>query len=201
MMRNQRGYTLVELIIAMALAAGILLLTIAAVIQLLKMYQAGIGIRNTHQTVRNVMEDMTKVGRAAAKISRVSQSDSDGHRVDRICFYGAADPTGLAPVAVFEAVDEGAFNRMYRQDFPAVNTGTCPATGSGRQIMSPSSVSVVDFAATPINDQLLQVGMKAASTTYLTGPENTNCTASPGATLCPVTGVTTSIASRYGGSE
>lgn len=63
---SQRGFTFIELTIAMALFSMVLISLTAGIIQLYKIYQAGLGVRNTQQVARVISDDITRVGREAA---------------------------------------------------------------------------------------------------------------------------------------
>lgn len=65
---NQRGFTLVELLLATAVFSIALVAITAALIQLFKMYQSGISIRKTQHSARVISEELTVKARAAQTV-------------------------------------------------------------------------------------------------------------------------------------
>jgi prepilin-type N-terminal cleavage/methylation domain-containing protein len=65
-LNRQRGFTFIELTIAMALFSMVLISLTAGIIQLYKIYQAGLGVRSTQQVARTISDDITRTGREAA---------------------------------------------------------------------------------------------------------------------------------------
>lgn len=58
--KQPRGFTLVELIVAMALFSMMLLIISVGVLQIMKMYQSGLASRQTQQAARLALEDITR---------------------------------------------------------------------------------------------------------------------------------------------
>lgn len=65
---NQKGFTLVELLLATAVFSIALVAITTALIQLFKMYQSGISIRKTQHSARVISEELTVNTRAAQTI-------------------------------------------------------------------------------------------------------------------------------------
>jgi prepilin-type N-terminal cleavage/methylation domain-containing protein len=63
--KHQQGFTLIELMIALAFVAFILIFSTTAVIQVMQTYNKGLAIKNINQAGRTTMEDMTRYLRTA----------------------------------------------------------------------------------------------------------------------------------------
>lgn len=63
--KKQEGFTLVELMIALAFVAFILIFSTTAVIQVMQTYNKGVAIKNINQAGRTTMEDMSRFLRTA----------------------------------------------------------------------------------------------------------------------------------------
>lgn len=62
---NQRGFTLIELMIALAFVAFILIFATTAVIQVMQTYNKGLAIKQINQAGRTTLEDVTRYLRTA----------------------------------------------------------------------------------------------------------------------------------------
>lgn len=63
--KQQQGFTLIELMIALAFVAFILIFSTTAVIQVMQTYNKGVAIKNINQAGRTTMEDMSRYLRTA----------------------------------------------------------------------------------------------------------------------------------------
>lgn len=85
--KHQQGFTLIELMIALAFVAFILIFSTTAVIQVMQTYNKGLAIKQINQAGRTTMEDMTRYLRTAdpgvVDVSLVSSQR-------RACFGGVS---------------------------------------------------------------------------------------------------------------
>ncbi len=84
---NSQGFTLIELMIALAFVAFILIFATTAVIQVMQTYNKGIAIKQINQAGRTTIEDMSRVLRTAdpgAVKTNALASDR------RVCFGGVS---------------------------------------------------------------------------------------------------------------
>lgn len=58
--RNQRGFTLTELMIAMAFVAFLLIFVVTAIVQTMRIYNKGVAIRHINQSGRQLSEELTR---------------------------------------------------------------------------------------------------------------------------------------------
>lgn len=71
--KRQAGFTLVELLISMAIFSFVLMIIVSGIIHLLKQYQAGVSARNVQQNSRYALDDITRT----ARISRAANASAD----------------------------------------------------------------------------------------------------------------------------
>src|SRR5688500_10704829 len=76
--RKSSGFTLVELIVALAFFSFMLLIVSAGFLQIGRIYQSGVSLRRTQQAARSVTTEIAREVRGASSISSVSG-------VDRLC--------------------------------------------------------------------------------------------------------------------
>jgi len=83
--KQQQGFTLIELMIALAFVAFILIFSTTAVIQVMQTYNKGLAIKQINQAGRTTMEDMSRYLRTAdPNAVNVNHVTSKG----RACFGG-----------------------------------------------------------------------------------------------------------------
>lgn len=214
---GQQGFTIVELLLAMALFSFILLAVSSGVIKLIQIYTSGVGIRNTQQFARNFSEQFTQTARPlgvyntdlrgnATIISDTSQSiaTSEGDQAvhqDVVCVYSSrAD--GFAQGTMFYTLRDGATSRfdLYKTTVPTDGASCArPASTSGSQRLNPDTVSVAVFQAVTTGS-LIDLNVTAMATTGLqsddlvkTGPYPVNCRPQVGDQFCAITNVASSV--------
>lgn len=58
--KSQKGFTIVELLIAMSVFAVIMLIVVSVFIQVSKMYTKGVTVSRTQEAARNIMDDLVR---------------------------------------------------------------------------------------------------------------------------------------------
>lgn len=130
------GFTLVELLVAMAFFSFMLLIISVGVIQVARIYQSGVAARRTQSAARAVVEDVTREVRDARRLAVVTN--------DRLCLEGETT------VDYQRTGDQQLLKRILRTPF-------CPAAVSGDQVLD--SQALVD--GDPANVQLRQFSLRA----------------------------------------
>lgn len=88
---NHQGFTLVELLLALAFVGFVLIFVVTTVVQVLRTYNKGLAIKEINQTARSVTEDMTRVIRGTSRYNVVTAPLSDpGGNKARVCFDGVS---------------------------------------------------------------------------------------------------------------
>jgi prepilin-type N-terminal cleavage/methylation domain-containing protein len=124
---KQAGFTLVEIMLAMAIFTFMLLVVSLAYINIARLYSASTAARNVQQNNRFAMEQMSRVARTANKVT-LSNPDSQGS-LTSICF-GTSD--------LFYVV-----NGELRQ----AKVASCSATPTVYQTLSSPGLSVARMEA------------------------------------------------------
>src|SRR5688500_9408954 len=80
--KEQTGFTLVELMLALAFITFILVFAITTIIQVMRTYNKGLAVKDINQTARSSIEDMSRYIRTTtpSKIKVVSQSSGNAGR-------------------------------------------------------------------------------------------------------------------------
>jgi type II secretory pathway pseudopilin PulG len=211
LVKKQNGFTMVELVLAMAIFIFVLIVVINSISGLYRIYQAGVGIRDTQQQARSMSEEITRATRDAAHIITGANS---------VCLYYAAAMVGDSLVTssqVFALVDTGdplTRQLVHRQ----TSLATIPATGAvcdvntypagTQRVLNSREVSVMLFnpvaSATAVSipqlNTLLTFELRVASRrafateiTDLAGPDP-RCV--DGANYCSMTSLTSSVQAR-----
>jgi len=123
--RHQQGFTLVELMIALAFVAFILIFATTAVIQVMQTYNKGVAIKQINQAGRTTLEDISRFLRTAdPSVVDVSLVGGDG----RACFGGISYVWNLYNASTANEYDDGSpltFARV-NDDSKAMCTPTSP---------------------------------------------------------------------------
>lgn len=220
--KNQRGFTFVELLVAMALFSFVMLALSISILQLFNIYQSTIGVRNTQQAARLAAEELTRASRGAGRVvlgtpvagygqtSTASGMVATNH--DVICFYTSDE------VSVADGVDEADNGTMfytfssaqnqqnlYKRTIGAADPCVRPAAEEGEQIGSDVDVSFLRFQATLVGDDVVTFRLTIAATSanqavdLIRSPSdasNVTCSQAQAPQWCSITDLNTSIVLR-----
>lgn len=197
---NQSGFTFVELVMAMALFSLVLLALTAGVIQLFKIYQSGLGVRNTQQAARLISDDVTRTAREAAvfEIGTANQpisvrNGSVNLAHDTLCFY--AD-TARSQGTIYYT--EGSANRYRLVRAYIANPACSRAFASSPHVMTSTDTSILKFdlirGANPLQNRLVNLDMIIVAATATSGPDlervgatDVTCFGQVGSQWCSIT--------------
>lgn len=85
--KNTKGFTLVELVLAMALFISILIATTAAFIGINRTYSKGVIRKQLSEAVQRTVEDITKTLRESGSLGPVSATDTSNYAIcDDVCY-------------------------------------------------------------------------------------------------------------------
>lgn len=77
---KQQGFTLIELMLALAFVGFIILFVVLAITQVMRTYNKGLTVKEINQTARTTLEDMTRITRSSSSVTTSSVIDG------RACF-------------------------------------------------------------------------------------------------------------------
>lgn len=205
---NQRGFTLVELLLATAVFSIALVAITAAIIQLFKAYQSGISIRKTQSTARVISEELTRQARASYAIAGDSAITNQS-----VCFFFPADKVqadgqDTADAARYYVNNEKLFKINKKVTFSSGNPTCDPAlfTGGTETQISDDEITIKEFKGGSSTEQMMELVMKVGTTTTLAGeienrtgdPANPDWQCLPGYEYCSMTTINKSVMARGG---
>jgi type II secretory pathway pseudopilin PulG len=128
--KKQSGFTLVELMLAIAFIGFIILFTVLAVLQVMETYNKGLTVKEINQTARQTVEDMSRVARSSTNV--ITSAIPNG----RLCFGGVSyvwnyqgnttnkfDTTGRPAVTMVRVNDPGnSMCAAVAEDVPVDNS-------------------------------------------------------------------------------
>ncbi|HSW81234.1 MAG TPA: prepilin-type N-terminal cleavage/methylation domain-containing protein, partial [Candidatus Saccharimonas sp.] len=79
---NQTGFTLVEMLFALAFMAFLLIFATTTVIQVMQTYNKGLAVKEINETARATMEDVSRIIKTSSPSSIVTSTTGSG----RVCF-------------------------------------------------------------------------------------------------------------------
>ena len=84
--RNKGGFTLIELMFAMAFVAFLMIFIVTSIVQIMRIYNKGLAIRDINQSGRQLVEDMTR----SLRYANALQFSANGYQAasQRICTNG-----------------------------------------------------------------------------------------------------------------
>ena len=212
-LRQQRGFTLAELSIAMAIFSLVLLVMAAGVLQLYHIYEAGHQIRDTQEAARTITQDITDDTHNSLMVAVGTAPDGQ----NTICLYKTIQQLGgtsaLVGVEYYTQLHTGSTNLydVHRADVttpyvPPALPG-CNGSLTADNILNSAAVTVSIFQAsdTPAaNPLLISLAMSVESTYQL--PADTQvvngldqCVGGAGSQYCSITNIQMSALS-HGGS-
>lgn len=186
---NQAGFTLVELIIAMAVFSFMLTIIMVGFLGVVRTHESGVVQRNTQQNARLALDQLTKAVQqsATATHSVVTTSPSE---VDKLCL------TSGGQNVVLEVVPHVVSSTL---TVDTLTLGTIPAgpcvSATTYSRLTDDSVTVTQFKTSqlpPQNTSLGTVGVtlsvaSAYGTADLDSVTHTSCNPGPGSQFCAVT--------------
>jgi prepilin-type N-terminal cleavage/methylation domain-containing protein len=130
------GFTLVELVIAMAIFSMMLLIVVSGFLHVVRVQQASLASRNTQHNSRFALEEMVRESRSATDVL-VTAGPLGPAPLDTVCL---ATESGFVRFQV-----NGADQRLYRQTLPS--GGGCGGVVTSQAAITASDVAVVRFDA------------------------------------------------------
>ena len=84
---STQGFTLVELMLALAFVGFVMIFAVITIIQVMSTYNKGLAIKEINQTARAVTEDMSRIIRGSSSLSVITAPLTDpGGNKARVCF-------------------------------------------------------------------------------------------------------------------
>ncbi|HEX7260055.1 MAG TPA: type II secretion system protein [Candidatus Saccharimonadia bacterium] len=217
---NQKGFTLVETVLAMAIFTFVLLILVGALTGLYRIYRATAGIRDTQQQARTVSEEITRATRNASYVIPKIDTASGNNA---ICLYRPASRVSnilRGPSEVFSLEGTTTKKIVWRKldaaDLALDGSTVCDPNlyANPRDLTSPE-VSVMLFYPTAASlvapatlKTMLNFELRIASTRALASeintsvafdpanPENTGPVCDDGLSYCSMTGISSGVQAR-----
>lgn len=196
--QNQKGFTLVELLLATAVFSIALVAITAAIIQLFKAYQSGISIRKTQSTARIISEELTRHARAS---EAVAGSDT------AVCFFYPptkveANDEDTSDAKMYYVESEKLYRISKQVTFPADAPSCDPALFSSGTLtqVSDDEITILKFSGAGTTDKMMELDMRIGTESTVdtevdnTDPNNPVCI--PGYEYCSMTTIKKSIMAR-----
>jgi prepilin-type N-terminal cleavage/methylation domain-containing protein len=158
MTNKQKGFTLTELMLAMAFVSFMLLFLMTAVIHLMRTYNKGVAMRQINQSGRQFAEDFSRT----AKYANLGDIKTDTVH-NRICLNGVTyawnlnDPTATVPVP---ALANGYLSPNTAEKFSMVRVAD-----NGGSLCSNAGINVIDKASAK---EMLPVGLNVKKVSFST---------------------------------
>lgn len=195
-MVRQKGFTLIELTLAMTIFSFMLLIVSSGFLHIVRIQESGVVSRNTQQNARLALEQVVREARTA--------SDSAVLASGTLCLVA---PSGLVLYRIKPD------NRLWRATMgynPALGTvaNACNSgTIAGDSAVTATNVAVTVFAATEVqtpsaafanpNPKSLQLRLTVTSTDFSQlNAAHTSCLAQSGSQFCSVTSLNSTASLR-----
>lgn len=180
--RRQSGFTLTELILAMAVFSFMLMLVLGVVLLIFQMYSRGNASRDVQQNARQAMETIVRTARLAKAVAIVDDASDDSQK---ICLR-----TGN------ENWQEFYVGTIGGSTAPTILTGasnsSCSATPASSTPIISGSVQVAQLTATKVDNSLI-IDLSIASDASLVD-DNNQCPDTN--QVCAVTSLESSVDMR-----
>jgi prepilin-type N-terminal cleavage/methylation domain-containing protein len=200
--RYQRGFTLVELMLALAFVGFVMIFVVLATLEVMGNYNKGVAIKQINQTARTVVEDMGRLVRLANAQAIIVPAASTG----RVCFGGVSYVWNIrggttnkynnGTIVGFARVDDasGAMCTLSGGRYPRVPIGRATEIVTSDVWVQALTVSVAS------NQQLVSISLtlSTSGTNQPTGPGST-CVGGKVGEYCAVATFSTTVNTRNGG--
>lgn len=201
--RTEQGFTLVELILATAFIAFILIFMLSTMLQVMSNYNKGLAVKQINQTARTVEDELSRLiqntDTTAINTSRIANG--------RVCLGGVSyvwnirnattnQYTTGGPVKMARVNDAGG--ALCGAGLPAVNPANASELLSGSIWVQQMNVAV------SANQRLadITISLSTASPNHPTGTDamlGTICDGSKDSQYCAIATFTTTVATKNGG--
>lgn len=209
--KKAAGFTLVELTLAIAFIAFLVMFTVVATLQVMRTYNKGLAVKEINQTARTIVEELSRSLRAATPTSINTAPNDATPSQSRICIGGVSyiwnvaggnlnkySSTGTPPVTFVRANDSGAaLCSSSGGIYPNVDPANATTLLSDRVWVQ--SLTVIKNPTTG----LATVTMQLSTTDDPTSPiletvvgGGVRCKGSTGDQFCAVATLTTTVAMR-----
>jgi hypothetical protein len=200
---QQTGFTLVELILATAFIAFILIFMLATMLQVMSNYNKGLAVKQINQTARTVSDEMSKLIQA----TDVSTINTAYIGNGRVCFGGVSYVWNVKGATTNKYTTGGSFTMVRVNDtagalcasgLPAVNPANATDLLSG-------GIWVQQIGVTVSSNQRLvdiTIGLSTAAPNQPTGTDavlGTICDGSKDSQYCAIATFKTTVSTKNGG--
>lgn len=188
--RFQTGFTLIELIIAMAIFSFMLLILMVGVLQIFKMYQADLSSKRSQEAARTAMDEISRDVRDSNGVMSVHTNGTQGWICldsDSLAIYETTDGTSLYKTSGLTNCSDGNFSG---------GTTTKIIDGSGVvQSRSFKPVAINDSSGDPVSVRINLVVTTGADDLF-SDQNLTQCSIGAGAEFCASTTMSNVISLR-----
>jgi len=208
--RNQKGFTLVELLLALAFLAFVLIFIVATVIQVMRIYNKGLAVKEINQSARTTLGDMAR----SAASSDINLINTTALSAGRVCYGSVSYVWNIedATSNKFVGVGQPALTLVRVNDAGSAMCikvgGIYPSVDPAQAVTLVSSVWVekINVTLTPAN-ALVDLDLQLAtvddrsnpSITYTpAAPQVATCKGTNEAQFCAVARFTTTVAALGG---
>lgn len=197
---KQHGFTLTELMMAMAFVSFILLFIVFAMLQVMGNYNKGLAIKQINQTSRTVVEELSRLARATSPSAINTSQVGNG----RLCFGGVGYVWNVRGGNANKYTDNSAVT-MVRVEDAAVCDAALPAINPAKaKVLVTSQVWVQEVTASvSSSNKLVSFGVKlstaAENQPTVLGPSGYTCAGGTVGNFCAVASFNTTVSTRNGG--
>lgn len=109
---QQAGFTLVELLLALAFVAFVLIFATTTIIQVMRTYNKGLAVKEINQTARAAMEDMTRIVKVSNPNAIVTSAATNNPSTSkaRVCFGGVSYVWNFTNASLNKYTDNSRIN-------------------------------------------------------------------------------------------
>lgn len=190
---SQAGFTLVELLIAMAIFSSLLVIITVSFVNLMRLQTHTMATRNTQQASRYALEEMIRTARSSYAVTVPSGGTPD----TAVCFWSS-----LGQGVTYYKGPAAGDGRLYRRPLDTPGSNACPTatSGSGERLVasSDSKVHKLRVGSTSTTPPIANITLVlAASTTDMTLVAGDDCDPTQGNNYtCSLTKLSSSVSMR-----
>lgn len=199
-LHNQKGFTIVELMIATMVFSVILVLVTMGIIQVSRTYYKGINEANTQDTARSIMETIGQAIQFSGGTVTALKTPEQPGSMQAFCVGNTQFSYNLGTQLVTGTPGSGQSNSVLRQNTVAnCNAGSAPLT-TGQELMAPN-MRLAELTVDAVPGGLaykIHVKVAYGDSDLLNNPTAPSalCKGSNGSQFCSVSDISTTVYKR-----
>ena len=190
---NQRGFTLVELTLALAIMTFMTLALASGILNFYQIYQNGLSSRTTQENARSIADTITSDGRSKTGYM-FGPALAGQWNMRPLCLLSASEASGVVSVIMYDFNSSGELVRKIIPNQPGSFACINNTAGTNERVLSAQGTRIVRFTDIGADPGVLGVNMTVASINGIDGVDaNGRCATADNSQWCSATNLAVTV--------